>query len=57
MKRPDLSSDGKFDGWQVVDPTPQEMSDGKTDFVVAHCDCFPFPEQSMQWSTRNTDSF
>lgn len=50
MKRPDLSGDGKFDGWQVVDPTPQEMSDGKTfsDFVVAHCDCIPFPQQRMQ---------
>lgn len=30
MKRPDLTSDGRFDGWQVLDPTPQEMSDGKT---------------------------
>uniref|UniRef100_A0A3Q2T560 Protein-glutamine gamma-glutamyltransferase E-like n=1 Tax=Fundulus heteroclitus TaxID=8078 RepID=A0A3Q2T560_FUNHE len=28
MKRPDLSKDGKYDGWQVVDPTPQERSDG-----------------------------
>uniref|UniRef100_A0AAQ6A673 protein-glutamine gamma-glutamyltransferase n=1 Tax=Amphiprion ocellaris TaxID=80972 RepID=A0AAQ6A673_AMPOC len=28
MKRPDLGSDGEYDGWQVVDPTPQELSDG-----------------------------
>uniref|UniRef100_A0A671URP0 Protein-glutamine gamma-glutamyltransferase 2 n=1 Tax=Sparus aurata TaxID=8175 RepID=A0A671URP0_SPAAU len=28
MKRPDLSEEGKFDGWQVLDPTPQEKSDG-----------------------------
>ncbi|XP_008406505.1 protein-glutamine gamma-glutamyltransferase E-like [Poecilia reticulata] len=28
MKRPDLSKDGKYDGWQVLDPTPQEKSDG-----------------------------
>ncbi len=28
MKRPDLPGDGKFDGWQVLDPTPQEISDG-----------------------------
>ncbi|XP_038156689.1 protein-glutamine gamma-glutamyltransferase E-like [Cyprinodon tularosa] len=28
MRRPDLADDGKYDGWQVVDPTPQERSDG-----------------------------
>ncbi|XP_072237590.1 protein-glutamine gamma-glutamyltransferase E-like isoform X1 [Leuresthes tenuis] len=28
MKRPDLAGDGKYDGWQVLDPTPQETSDG-----------------------------
>ncbi|CAJ1050831.1 LOW QUALITY PROTEIN: protein-glutamine gamma-glutamyltransferase 5-like [Xyrichtys novacula] len=28
MKRPDLSVTGKYDGWQVLDPTPQELSDG-----------------------------
>uniref|UniRef100_A0A3B3VAF8 Protein-glutamine gamma-glutamyltransferase 2 n=1 Tax=Poecilia latipinna TaxID=48699 RepID=A0A3B3VAF8_9TELE len=28
MRRPDLSKDGKYDGWQVLDPTPQEKSDG-----------------------------
>ncbi|MEQ2262650.1 hypothetical protein XENORESO_018374, partial [Xenotaenia resolanae] len=28
MKRPDLAKDGKYDGWQVVDPTPQERSEG-----------------------------
>ncbi|KAI1284879.1 Annulin [Halotydeus destructor] len=27
MSRPDLSSSG-YDGWQVIDATPQEMSDG-----------------------------
>uniref|UniRef100_A0A3Q2T4Z2 Protein-glutamine gamma-glutamyltransferase 2 n=1 Tax=Fundulus heteroclitus TaxID=8078 RepID=A0A3Q2T4Z2_FUNHE len=28
MKRPDLAKDGRYDGWQVLDPTPQEKSDG-----------------------------
>ncbi|KAK2915533.1 protein-glutamine gamma-glutamyltransferase E-like [Channa argus] len=28
MKRPDLAGDGKYDGWQVLDPTPQEKSEG-----------------------------
>ncbi|XP_017284736.1 protein-glutamine gamma-glutamyltransferase E-like [Kryptolebias marmoratus] len=28
MKRPDLAEDGRYDGWQVLDPTPQEKSDG-----------------------------
>ncbi|KAG7495423.1 protein-glutamine gamma-glutamyltransferase E-like [Solea senegalensis] len=28
MKRPDLAENGKYDGWQVVDPTPQEASNG-----------------------------
>uniref|UniRef100_A0AAQ5YGS0 Transglutaminase-like domain-containing protein n=2 Tax=Amphiprion ocellaris TaxID=80972 RepID=A0AAQ5YGS0_AMPOC len=28
MKRPDLGIDGEYDGWQAVDPTPQELSDG-----------------------------
>nr|XP_046240951.1 protein-glutamine gamma-glutamyltransferase 6 [Scatophagus argus] len=28
MRRPDLTVDGKYDGWQVLDPTPQERSDG-----------------------------
>ncbi|KAM3620796.1 uncharacterized protein V6R79_002047 [Siganus canaliculatus] len=28
MKRPDLAEDGKYDGWQVLDPTPQETSGG-----------------------------
>ncbi|XP_067360806.1 protein-glutamine gamma-glutamyltransferase E-like isoform X2 [Channa argus] len=28
MKRPDLAADGKYDGWQAVDPTPQEKSGG-----------------------------
>lgn len=29
MKRPDLNQAGSFDGWQVLDPTPQEKSGGK----------------------------
>lgn len=33
MKRPDLSDDGKYDGWQVLDPTPQELSDGALQFI------------------------
>ncbi|XP_015225067.1 PREDICTED: protein-glutamine gamma-glutamyltransferase 2-like, partial [Cyprinodon variegatus] len=28
MKRPDLNQAGSFDGWQVLDPTPQEKSGG-----------------------------
>lgn len=28
MKRPDL--DGDYDGWQVLDPTPQETSAGQS---------------------------
>uniref|UniRef100_UPI0037E9C387 protein-glutamine gamma-glutamyltransferase 2-like n=1 Tax=Semicossyphus pulcher TaxID=241346 RepID=UPI0037E9C387 len=28
MKRPDLKKGDKYDGWQVLDPTPQEMSEG-----------------------------
>uniref|UniRef100_A0A3Q4H7P9 Protein-glutamine gamma-glutamyltransferase 2 n=1 Tax=Neolamprologus brichardi TaxID=32507 RepID=A0A3Q4H7P9_NEOBR len=28
MRRTDLGKDGKYDGWQVLDPTPQEKSDG-----------------------------
>ncbi|XP_039971498.1 protein-glutamine gamma-glutamyltransferase 2 [Xiphias gladius] len=28
MRRPDLAEDGKYDGWQVLDPTPQEKSKG-----------------------------
>lgn len=41
MKRPDLSGDGHYDGWQAVDPTPQEKSDGgTTDCVAAHYDLF-----------------
>lgn len=40
MKRPDLSGEGKFDGWQAVDPTPQEMSDG------VYC-CGPAPVKAI----------
>ncbi|XP_077459614.1 protein-glutamine gamma-glutamyltransferase E [Stigmatopora argus] len=28
MKRPDLEAGGEYDGWQVLDGTPQEPSDG-----------------------------
>ncbi|KAM4741223.1 protein-glutamine gamma-glutamyltransferase E-like [Anableps anableps] len=28
MRRPDLAQDGRYDGWQVLDPTPQEKSEG-----------------------------
>uniref|UniRef100_A0A668VWF2 Protein-glutamine gamma-glutamyltransferase 2 n=1 Tax=Oreochromis aureus TaxID=47969 RepID=A0A668VWF2_OREAU len=28
MKRPDLMKGGMYDGWQVLDPTPQEKSEG-----------------------------
>ncbi|KAK6320866.1 hypothetical protein J4Q44_G00078420 [Coregonus suidteri] len=28
MRRPDLSGDSLYDGWQAVDPTPQEKSTG-----------------------------
>ncbi|XP_060897697.1 protein-glutamine gamma-glutamyltransferase 5-like [Labrus mixtus] len=28
MRRPDMSKDGDYDGWQVLDPTPQELSQG-----------------------------
>ncbi|XP_053288538.1 protein-glutamine gamma-glutamyltransferase E isoform X2 [Pleuronectes platessa] len=28
MKRPDLEEGDKYDGWQVLDPTPQEKSNG-----------------------------
>ncbi|XP_067314791.1 protein-glutamine gamma-glutamyltransferase 2 isoform X2 [Pseudorasbora parva] len=28
MKRPDLCKDSLYDGWQVLDPTPQEKSSG-----------------------------
>ncbi|XP_061584210.1 protein-glutamine gamma-glutamyltransferase E [Cololabis saira] len=28
MRRPDLGTDSSYDGWQVLDPTPQETSGG-----------------------------
>uniref|UniRef100_UPI0037E79CDB protein-glutamine gamma-glutamyltransferase E-like n=1 Tax=Semicossyphus pulcher TaxID=241346 RepID=UPI0037E79CDB len=28
MRRPDLSEDSRYDGWQVLDPTPQGESEG-----------------------------
>ncbi|XP_062272509.1 protein-glutamine gamma-glutamyltransferase E-like [Scomber scombrus] len=40
MRRPDLTDDGKYNGWQVLDPTPQEMSDG------VYC-CGPAPVKAV----------
>uniref|UniRef100_A0A674MLG2 Protein-glutamine gamma-glutamyltransferase 2 n=1 Tax=Takifugu rubripes TaxID=31033 RepID=A0A674MLG2_TAKRU len=40
MRRPDLGDDGRFDGWQVLDPTPQEMSGG------VYC-CGPAPVKAI----------
>lgn len=34
MKRPDLKKGDIYDGWQVLDPTPQELSEGEHNFVV-----------------------
>lgn len=33
MKRPDLKKGNSYDGWQVLDPTPQEKSEGECNFV------------------------
>ncbi|XP_063077550.1 protein-glutamine gamma-glutamyltransferase E [Engraulis encrasicolus] len=40
MKRPDLSRDSTYDGWQVLDPTPQEKSTG------VYC-CGPCPVKAI----------
>ncbi|KAJ8400818.1 hypothetical protein AAFF_G00391720 [Aldrovandia affinis] len=40
MRRPDLSKESVYDGWQVLDPTPQELSDG------VHC-CGPAPVKAL----------
>ncbi|TMS19085.1 Protein-glutamine gamma-glutamyltransferase E [Larimichthys crocea] len=40
MRRPDLAEDGRYDGWQVLDPTPQERSDG------VYC-CGPAPVKAI----------
>ncbi|KAK5871919.1 hypothetical protein PBY51_012659 [Eleginops maclovinus] len=40
MRRPDLAEDGAFDGWQVLDPTPQEKSAG------VYC-CGPAPVKAI----------
>ncbi|XP_043088098.1 protein-glutamine gamma-glutamyltransferase 2 isoform X2 [Puntigrus tetrazona] len=40
MKRPDLSQDSFYDGWQVLDPTPQERSSG------TYC-CGPAPVRAI----------
>ncbi|XP_075952497.1 protein-glutamine gamma-glutamyltransferase 2-like [Anarhichas minor] len=41
MRRPDLAEDGKYDGWQVLDPTPQEKSSG------VYC-CGPAPVTAIR---------
>ncbi|XP_029358611.1 protein-glutamine gamma-glutamyltransferase E isoform X1 [Echeneis naucrates] len=40
MRRLDLADNGKYDGWQVLDPTPQEKSDG------VYC-CGPAPVSAI----------
>uniref|UniRef100_A0A8C7S2N7 Protein-glutamine gamma-glutamyltransferase 2 n=1 Tax=Oncorhynchus mykiss TaxID=8022 RepID=A0A8C7S2N7_ONCMY len=40
MRRPDLSVDSLYDGWQAVDPTPQEKSTG------VYC-CGPAPVKAI----------
>lgn len=37
MKRPDLNKGNSYDGWQVLDPTPQEKSEGEHNFVFDKC--------------------
>lgn len=46
MKRPDLGKDDAYDGWQVLDPTPQELSSG------VYC-CGPAPVKAIK--TGNVD--
>lgn len=58
MKRPDLSEEGKFDGWQVLDPTPQEKSDGTACLVFIAVNfagdtfSFLFWEYHHFWNTK-----
>ncbi|KAK5871917.1 hypothetical protein PBY51_012657 [Eleginops maclovinus] len=40
MRRPDLANNGTYDGWQVLDPTPQEESNG------VYC-CGPSPVKAI----------
>ncbi|KAG9277846.1 protein-glutamine gamma-glutamyltransferase 2-like [Astyanax mexicanus] len=40
MKRPDISDSSLYDGWQVLDPTPQEKSEG------SYC-CGPAPLKAI----------
>ncbi|KAI4886614.1 hypothetical protein NFI96_012735, partial [Prochilodus magdalenae] len=40
MKRPDISDKSAYDGWQVLDPTPQEKSEG------TYC-CGPAPVKAI----------
>lgn len=35
MKRPDLKKGNTYDGWQVLDPTPQELSQGEHNFFLS----------------------
>ncbi|XP_026162493.1 protein-glutamine gamma-glutamyltransferase 2 isoform X1 [Mastacembelus armatus] len=47
MKRPDLGNQyGKYDGWQVLDPTPQEKSEG------VYC-CGPAPVKAILCGDTN----
>ncbi|XP_046549067.1 annulin-like isoform X2 [Haliotis rubra] len=41
MRRPDLSDNNEWDGWQVIDATPQEYSDG------VYC-CGPAPVKAIK---------
>ncbi|XP_070785728.1 protein-glutamine gamma-glutamyltransferase 2-like [Enoplosus armatus] len=46
MKRPDLKKGDSYDGWQVLDPTPQERSEG------VHC-CGPAPVNGILQGEAN----
>ncbi|KAK5871918.1 hypothetical protein PBY51_012658 [Eleginops maclovinus] len=46
MRRPDLANNGTYDGWQVVDPTPQEESNG------VYC-CGPSPVKAIHNGETN----
>ncbi|KAI3375997.1 hypothetical protein L3Q82_016526, partial [Scortum barcoo] len=39
MKRPDLNKGTSYDGWQVLDATPQEKSEGQYNFVLINALC------------------
>lgn len=62
MKRPDLNKGSTYDGWQVLDPTPQEESEGEharqdptfgfSPFILLGS-LFPFPplRDLLLWSS------